>query len=85
LLLDEVMAGLTPTETGAAVELLGRLRKTGLAMVIIEHVMRVIMSVSDRVIVLNYGQKISSGSPQTVANDPVVIRAYLGGYSDAQD
>ena len=85
LLLDEVMAGLTPTETEAAVELLGRLRKTGLAMVIIEHVMRVIMSVSDRVIVLNYGQKISSGSPQTVANDPVVIRAYLGGYSDAQD
>ncbi len=63
LLLDEVMAGLTPTETENAVELLGQLRKTGLTMVIIEHVMRVIMSVSDRVIVLNHGQKISSRRP----------------------
>ncbi|HEY1360840.1 MAG TPA: ABC transporter ATP-binding protein [Xanthobacteraceae bacterium] len=79
LLLDEVMAGLTPTETAAAVELLQRLRATGLAMIIIEHVMRVIMSVSDRVIVLNHGQKIGAGDPQSVADDPAVIRAYLGG------
>jgi branched-chain amino acid transport system ATP-binding protein len=85
LLLDEVMAGLTPTETEAAVDLLQRLRETGLSMVIIEHVMRVIMSVSDSLIVLNYGQKISSGDPQTVANDPAVIRAYLGEDSVAQD
>jgi branched-chain amino acid transport system ATP-binding protein len=83
LLLDEVMAGLTPTETEAAVELLQRLREKGLSMVIIEHVMRVIMSVSDSLIVLNYGQKIASGNAQTVANDPEVIRAYLGGDSIA--
>lgn len=79
LLLDEVMAGLTPTETEAAVELLLRLRKQGLAMVVIEHVMRVIMSISDRLIVLHHGQQIAAGEPRSVANDPVVIRAYLGG------
>lgn len=83
LLLDEVMAGLTPTETEVAVELLQRLREQGLSMVIIEHVMRVIMSVSDSLIVLNYGQKIASGNAQSVANDPAVIRAYLGGDSIA--
>jgi branched-chain amino acid transport system ATP-binding protein len=83
LLLDEVMAGLTPTETEAAVELLHRIRERRLSMVIIEHVMRVIMSVSDVLIVLNSGEKIAVGDPRTVANDPVVIRAYLGGESGA--
>jgi branched-chain amino acid transport system ATP-binding protein len=79
LLLDEVMAGLTPTETEAAVELLQRIRGQGLSMVVIEHVMRVIMAISDTLVVLNYGEKIAAGDPQTVANDPAVIRAYLGG------
>ena len=79
LLLDEVMAGLTPTETELAVELLHRIRERGLAMVVIEHVMRVIMSISDAILVLNHGTKIAIGDPQAVANDPAVIRAYLGG------
>ena len=83
LLLDEVMAGLTPTETEAAVELLHRIRARGVSMVVIEHVMRVIMSVSDILVVLNYGEKIATGDPQTVANDPAVIGAYLGGDSVA--
>jgi branched-chain amino acid transport system ATP-binding protein len=83
LLLDEVMAGLTPTETEAAVELIHRIRARGVSMVVIEHVMRVIMSVSDILVVLNYGEKIATGDPQTVANDPAVIGAYLGGDSVA--
>ena len=83
LLLDEVMAGLTPTETESAVDLLHRVRERGLSMVVIEHVMRVIMSISDFIIVLNYGAKIAAGDPQSVANDPAVIRAYLGGESGA--
>src|ERR1700730_1884739 len=78
LLLDEVMAGLTPTETEAAVELLHRIRARGVSMVVIEHVMRVIMSVSDILVVLNYGEKIATGDPQTVANDPAVIGPFLG-------
>jgi branched-chain amino acid transport system ATP-binding protein len=83
LLLDEVMAGLTPTETESAVDLLHRVRERGLSMVVIEHVMRVIMSISDVIIVLNYGAKIAAGDPQSVANDPAVIRAYLGGETGA--
>ena len=83
LLLDEVMAGLTATETETAVELLQRIRARGIAMVIIEHVMRVIMAISDRLIVLNYGERIAAGDPQTVASDPAVIRAYLGGNPSA--
>jgi branched-chain amino acid transport system ATP-binding protein len=83
LLLDEVMAGLTPTETEAAVDLLCRIRAQKISMIVIEHVMRVIMSISDRIVVLNYGQKIASGDPKTVANDPAVIAAYLGGSAGA--
>jgi branched-chain amino acid transport system ATP-binding protein len=83
LLLDVVMAGLTPTETVTAVDLLHRVRERGLSMVVIEHVMRVIMSISDIIVVLNYGKKIAAGDPQGVANDPAVICAYLGGDSGA--
>jgi branched-chain amino acid transport system ATP-binding protein len=77
------MAGLTPTETEAAIDLLQRIRARGVSMIVIEHVMRVIMSMSDRLIVLNHGKKIAAGKPQTVANDPVVISAYLGGAGGA--
>ena len=78
LLLDEVLAGLNPTETGRMIDTVRRIRERGIAILIIEHVMRAIMSLSDRIVVLSTGKKLAEGSPQQVANDPAVITAYLG-------
>jgi branched-chain amino acid transport system ATP-binding protein len=79
LLLDEAMSGLTPMETAAAVRLVRRIH-TDLDMTIcvVEHVMEVVMPLSQRVVVLDYGVKIADGEPQTVVRDEQVIRAYLG-------
>jgi branched-chain amino acid transport system ATP-binding protein len=78
LLLDEAMAGLTPVEVKAAIELIQTFRTRGLTMVIVEHVMDVILSLCDRVVVLNYGRKIAEGTPDQIVNNQEVIRAYLG-------
>jgi branched-chain amino acid transport system ATP-binding protein len=79
LLLDEVMAGLRPTETDRLVATLKRLRgENGLTILLIEHVMRAVMALSDSVIVLHHGEKISEGTPAQVTRDPAVLECYLG-------
>jgi branched-chain amino acid transport system ATP-binding protein len=84
LLLDEVMAGLNPSEIDQAVALVGKLSQRGLTIVIVEHVMRAIMAVAHRIVVLDHGQKIAEGSPKEIVENPEVIRAYLGsGYVHA--
>ena len=78
LLLDEVMAGLRPTEVDEMVAIIKRLREGGMTIFVIEHIMRAIMALSDRIAVLHFGTKIAEGSPQEIAHDERVIKAYLG-------
>jgi branched-chain amino acid transport system ATP-binding protein len=78
LLLDEVLAGLNPAETEHMIDTVRRIRDSGIAILMIEHIMRAIMSLSDRIVVIDLGRKLAEGSPQQVANNPDVIKAYLG-------
>ena len=79
LLLDEVMAGLRPTETDRMVEILKKINKeSGLTILLIEHVMRAVMSLATRVLVLHHGAAIAEGTPEAVVREPAVVQSYLG-------
>jgi branched-chain amino acid transport system ATP-binding protein len=84
LLLDEMMAGLNQTEVAESMELIRRIRAKGVTIVMIEHVMKAIMNVCDRIIVLHHGAKIAEGTPTEIVNSPTVIEVYLGETSSAR-
>ena len=78
LLLDEVLAGLNPTEVATMIELVRKIRDSGIAVLMIEHLMQAIMSLSDRIVVLNLGRKLAEGKPDEVVHNSDVVEAYLG-------
>ena len=78
LMLDEMMAGLNPSEVGEAMELVTKIRSSGITIIMIEHVMEAIMGICDRIIVLHHGAKIAEGTPQEISTSQTVIEVYLG-------
>ena len=78
LLLDEVMAGLNPSEVGEAMALVTKIRDSGITIIMIEHVMKAIMNICDRIVVLHHGAKIAEGKPEEIASSKTVIEVYLG-------
>ena len=78
LLLDEVLAGLNHSEIDSMIQTVLRIREQGITIIMIEHVMKAMMNVSDRIIVLDYGEQIAEGNPEAITNDPKVVEAYLG-------
>jgi len=83
LLLDEPSSGLNPAEQNQQIEIIKRINQQGVTILIIEHVMKVIMDISHRLIVLHYGEKLAEGQPQEVYSNPLVVEAYLGGQAHA--
>lgn len=83
IMLDEVMAGLNPAEVAEAVELVKRIRSSGVTVMLVEHVMEVVMPLSDRILVMDSGKLIAEGTPEEITRDKRVIKAYLGEKWDA--
>jgi branched-chain amino acid transport system ATP-binding protein len=83
LMLDELMAGLNPTEVSETMQLIKKISDKGITIIMIEHVMKAIMGVCERIMVLHHGEKIAEGTPQAIANSPKVIEVYLGEQADA--
>ena len=78
LFLDEVMAGLNPAETEAAIDLIRKINSQGITIFLIEHIMKAVVSLCEKVVVLHHGVKIAEGTPEQVMNDPQVMKVYLG-------
>jgi branched-chain amino acid transport system ATP-binding protein len=78
LLLDELMAGLNHAEAEEAMQLIKQIRGSGMTIVVVEHIVKAILGLSDRILVLNMGNKIAEGSPEEIVHDPQVIEVYLG-------
>lgn len=78
LLLDEVLAGLNQSEIGGMIEIVKKIRDRGITIIMIEHVMKAVMNVSDRIVVLDYGEQIAEGTPEEISSNEKVIEAYLG-------
>ena len=85
LLLDEVVSGLNPTEVTQTIETIQQIRKSGVTIIMIEHILKVVMALCERVVVLNYGVQIAAGSPQEVVSDEAVIEAYIGRFDDTEE
>jgi branched-chain amino acid transport system ATP-binding protein len=84
ILLDEVTTGLNPKESNDAISLIQKIRESGITILMVEHVMRIIMNVSDRIVVLHHGEKIAEGMPEEIAKDETVITSYLGEKKDTE-
>lgn len=78
IMLDETCAGLNPKESEEAIAVIRQIRETGVTIIIVEHIMKVMMGISDRILAINFGSQIALGKPQEVASQPEVIKAYLG-------